>query len=500
MLLQTLKKSFLKDPAKLWFWIFLGILVKTLPLLFLLHNRPTSDMPGIWGATMDDTHTYIDPIEDFLKTGTYNPGYRMPGYGFIFLLFRLFLPYTCACNILITFQFLLAGISVYYLALTAKHIFKDNRPFYICYYLFLISIYSNYFDGWLLTESLCCSALILSVWFFVKYYQTFKSKNLLFSGLLITWAIFLRPVFLPVILVYVFILIFHKQSQTPREDKVRIASQSPFNSWRQTILFFLLPFLLIDGAWITFNYTRQQKIIPLTNLYVSKADTTYERPLREFIRSWGGSADFADNTNYMLWFGFHLGGMPNPKTYSVQLPDYIYTSKFNKDSLLELKGMITSLNDSILSSARGAQYESELKEKLRIYRLSLINEKPFLYYFQAPVLHCLPHFLLGPETKIYLKRFNLSGILGSVSKGIFTFYYYFIIILGIAGAVTLLFKGLSKNKLILLAASIPSFTIIVHSCILRFTDNRYLMPAWAFLIICASYIIVRISGKFKTEK
>jgi hypothetical protein len=346
---------------------------------------------------------------------------------------------------------------------------------------FPASTYSNYYDGWLLTESFSCSALIFSVWFFVNYFQSGKTKNLLFSGLLITWAIFLRPAFMPIVLVFLFVLIFQKQAKSLKG-----------------VLIFIIPFLLSEGAWVTHYYIRHQKLVLVNeSMFIPRADTTYEKSLRIFIRSWGSSADFTDNNSALLWFGFHLKGMPTPKDYSGQLPDYIYTSKFNQDSLLLLKSKIVALNDSTLSAGKTALYQNELKEKLTAYTLSVKHEKPMLYYIEAPLFHCLPHFLFGPESKIYLKRFSLPGNVNFLSEGFFTLLYYMMVVIGIIGSFILLLKGFGKNKQLLIIATLPLYTIIVHACILRFTDNRYLMPAWAFLIVCASYCIVKVSFRLK---
>jgi hypothetical protein len=480
---QRLQHFFLKDPAKPLYWIALGLLVKCLPFLLLLLHHPPSDIPGTWGGSMNDTHSYFDPIENLLHNGSYSPDFRMPGYGFIYFLFRLLFSQAITCNCIIALQFILAGVSAYYLALTAKAIFKSNKIFYVCYYLFLLSVYSNYFDGWLLTESFSCSALIFSSWLFVSNYYSGKTGRLLYSGLFLTWAVFLRPVFLPLFLVFLFILVF-----STNQKKLRL------------ILIFVLPFLFFEGAWIARNYIIHGRIIPLSNSYMApQEDTTYIMPLREFIRSWGGSADFADNSNYLPWFGFHFKDTPMSKEYSGKLPDYIYTSQFNLDSLLKLKKKIIALNDSLLPAIKINVYQKELIAKFSVYTASVKHEHPILYYFEAPLFHCLPRFLFGNESKIYMKRFQLPGKAGILTETFFTLFYFIVIILGSISALVLFFMGFRKNKAILIIATIPLYTIIIHALVLRLTDNRYLMPAWAFLIVCASYFIVFLIERNKNS-
>ncbi len=482
LITEKLRTLFLKDPSKPLFWIVLGVLIKGLPFFFLLHNRPPSDMPGVWAATSPDTLSYMDPIENLLKDGSYFPDYRMPGYGVIYLFFRVLFSPDYSCNMLLVLQFILAGVSVYYLALTARAIFKNDKIFYISFYLFLFSTYSNFYDGWLLTESLCSSAMIFSAWFFVKYFQSGRVRNLLISGILLTWIIFLRPVFLPLIFLFAFILLFTRKT-----------SIIPSGGKRLALVFFVLPFLLCESVWIVRNYYKHQKIILLTSSELApRAANFYEISLNDFIRSWGGSADYTDNNSPLLWFGFHIEGMPNPKDFKGSLPDYIYTSRFNEDSLVRIKNKVIALNDSILSPEERHSYQNMVEEKLGRYATSIKEEKPFLYYVKAPFFYCLPRFLVGPEVKLYMKRFQITGAIGSVTQSIFTFYYCVVLVLGITGICMLVFQGVLRNPLVLIIACIPIYTILVHAIILRVTSNRFLMPAWAFLLVCAAYTIFLI--------
>jgi hypothetical protein len=483
---QKLQTLFLKDPCRPLFWILLGIIVKVFPLIFLLHSRPPSDIPGIWGATLNnDSHSYLDPVENILTNGTYSPDSRMPGYAFVYLPLRLIFSHDISCNILIIMQYLLAGISVYYLGLIAKAIFNNDRIFYICFYLFLFSTYSNYFDGWIMTESFCNSALIFSVWFLVNYYTNAKIKDLLFSGIFLTWAIFLRPVFTPAIFVFLLVLIFQKK----KEIMLPVKKIKMYPLYKN-LLVFAAPFLLADGIWILYNYSEHQKIIPLESIHPSKRweENFYKISLFNFITSWGGNYDINDNRAPFLWFG---AGVPfNKITGLDSFPEYIYTSQFNRDSLVKVKTKIIALNDSLLSPDRNYAYQSEIKEKLDRYTLSIKAEKPVLYYINAPFFHSLPNFLFGPGSKMYMKRFNLPGKMSFISEYIFTLYYYLVVVFGIVGALFIVLHDLRKNIKAFILAFLPLYSIIIHAIILRYTENKYLMPAWSFLILCTSYFIV----------
>jgi len=417
------------------------------------------------------------------------PDYRMPGYGAIYYLFRLIFSQVFAYNALIIFQFILAGISVYYLALTARFIFESDVLFYVCFYLFLISTYSNYFDGWLLTESLAGSLLIFSVWFFTKYFETGKPVNLLFAGIIIGWTIFIRPVFMPVVFFLAIILVFARKEQFV----------APKTSMLKGLLLLIPPFLIAEGIWIIKNYEKHQKLIVVTSVSLApNAKNFYEPSLFHFLHSWGGSADFGDNSAPLFWFGFHNKGTPIPKDYQYKFPEYMYTSKFNMDSLVWLKNKITALNDSSLSPEKRYVYQVMVRDKLEKYLQSEKDEHPFLYYVRSPIFHCLPRFLFASQLNIYVKRFQAPGKLGLFTQYFFTFFYYLMLALGFAGILILFYKGLRKNRLSLIIAIIPTYTVVIHALIIRVTSNRFLMPAWAFLVMSAAYALVVVFSKEKS--
>jgi hypothetical protein len=152
-----------------------------------------------------DTASYIEPIENLIANGTYFDDYRLPGYGFIYFLLRLFLSACFAMNAMVILQVVLSGISVYLFAEIAARLMHQWYAFYVAYFVYLISTFVSLWDVFLLTESFCVSALIISFYFLSS--PSFTGRNLLLSGLFLTWAIFLKPVVFPVLLMVVVILI-----------------------------------------------------------------------------------------------------------------------------------------------------------------------------------------------------------------------------------------------------------------------------------------------------
>ena len=160
-----LKSVLLKDSSNWRFWIILSICIKSILFIFLINKGDYNNLTGFWGALGSDTEAYTTALERLIYTGHYSPDFRMPGYAVLYVPLLLLFKKTIALNILILCQLILASVSVYALALVSKYIFKSDTLFYITYYLFLISIFSNMYDHVLASESIATSFLLLSVYF-----------------------------------------------------------------------------------------------------------------------------------------------------------------------------------------------------------------------------------------------------------------------------------------------------------------------------------------------
>ncbi len=480
--MEIFRKFFFKDPAKPLFWLALGFIVKgILPFLWLLHSHPHNDIPGFWGGTGGDTFSYLAPIDNWLKNGIYSPDFRMPGYGAVYLIFRWFSSLAVACNLLLVLQFLLVSVSVYFIGLTARNIFKSDSVFYASFYLYLISSFPNLYDGCIQTESLCTSFLIFSVYFLTSYFNSKKLTYLLLSAVLITWAVFMRPAFALLIPVFAIFIVLQNRSKIGKNIKFG--------------MLFLVPFICVDGLWTLRNYKLHKKMIPLTTIgNYPNIESTYLQPMFNFVQCWGGAYSFGDKEPDLSWFDYTYSGRIKPLYYD-SLPDNIYTSAYTKDSLLHLKKLILALQNPLIDSSAFKSDQRELITKFTKYKESFRREKSITYYIQTP-LKLTDIFLYGAYTKKYLDRGQTLKKLNLPLKILSNGIYLTVLLLGLSGMCILLFKGLKRNIVYLLILSIPMYTIIIHAVILRIPDGRFLMPVWAFMVICCSYQIEQIYVRF----
>ena len=260
----------------------------------------------------------------------------MPGYGIVYYFLRFLANQPIALNIIIFLQFLFSAISVYFIAITAKNIFNVKNIFYICFYLYLINTFASKFDFYSQPESFTCSATIFSVYFFVKFIKNFKSSDILFSGLFLCWLIFLKPVYLPLFSVFVIILFNYFMKKY----------YSFLHLLKYTVLL-IFPFIIFETLWIYRNYNKYNEIIPLqTSINTDDTKNTYLIYLGEFIGAWGGDGVMCNPTSVSHWFFLYTGRNSIIKhTDNIKLPSYIYTSKFNKDSLIKIKNYISIYQD-----------------------------------------------------------------------------------------------------------------------------------------------------------
>ncbi len=481
----SFKKILLKSPNAPAFWLWLAFAIKGVQFLAVIFNHPYRDIAGIWGATQSDDSSYLVPIDNLLQHGIYSPDFRMPGYGLPYFFFRFAFAQAGACNALIVLQIILSSASVYYLALTALNVFKREPVFYLTFYLFLFCSYPDFFDAYICTESLCTSLLIFSIYFFTKYFTVQKNKYLLYAGLLATWVMFIRPVFGGILAACCFLIFLHKTK--------------PFSLKFKHILILLLPFLLCEGYWVFRNFNIHKKFIPFTTTgaFYPNSATTYLEPLFEFAQSWGGACSFKNEPVDVDWFQYHYPGL-KPILHFDSLPDNIYTSAFNKDSLMRLKKMIIWLQNPGIDTNVASTYQHELRKKLNDYKLSVKREKPFVYYIQAP-LKMIGVMLYGPVTSNYLERGQNVPIIGKLIIIFNNVLYIFILLSGLAGSIGLLILGIKHLSYSLIIPFIPLYTILVHPFLFRFFDNRFLMPAFPLLILCSAWFLEKIYTRYSAR-
>lgn len=221
-----------------------------------------------------DTRAYLEPIDRLFTQARYQPDYRMPGYGILYGVLRLF---TGNRKIAIWGLFLVTialwGIAV---GMWIAQLEKKGLPRKILWLLCGLIAFSpfSYYTRVLIPDILAAAVGLLSL-------RALRERKYFWAGLGLTWSFFMRPVlgiWLPA---------------------AGIVLLSPLRQgkWRPVFLF-SLPFLLAEGAWIARNVLQYGDVRPLhgTNTLLDPGmyhDITWE--VRKLLQIVGRDANMTWN-------------------------------------------------------------------------------------------------------------------------------------------------------------------------------------------------------------
>jgi len=477
-----LSNWFFRNPDHWPKWFLIAFVVKGSFFAIMLKMGFSEDIEGFWGATNGDWFSYVKPVENVLAGGAYNIDNRIPGYGACYFVLRLLFSKAIACNVLIFIQLLVATVSVTCLAKTARIWFKSDVAYYVTFYSYLFSSLTNVFDHYLLTESFAASSVIFWTYFLTKFEQTSHKRYLIVSGAFMTFLIFLKPVHAPMLGLAPLIwgIYFLKKRLN-------------FKQLYQYSLLFLLPFMAIDGAWIARNYHYYNgAFVPIMKQvwYVDGWPPNYFE-MRDFTAAWGGDINFGLPKSDSRWImGFENDQFLHHwfvKEQMQPVPMYSYTSLFNGDSLLWIRQETQRTLYDAMSSVERIRRQEIVKQKLITYTASIRAEKPFLYYFRAP-LRITYRFLIGVSGSHFLE----DVVESYWPRRLLFMYHLLLLTFGSIGLVVLLFSEARHFGLPSLAWLSVAYTIVILCVVLRHAETRYLMPIWCFWPLGAGFLIKQI--------
>jgi hypothetical protein len=255
------------------------------------------------------------------------------------------------------------------------------------------------------------------------------------------------------------------------------------------IFLFLLPFLCAESSWVARNYMKHNRIFfTVQSVNYPWADMCFDS-LGNFVASWGGNAYYEPNAE-IFWFEYHqdIFHVPDSKIKEIKFPDYIYTTKFNLDSLHSLKKMLQLSKDSALTEVQRNAYQLKGTELLKSYSKSIQEEHPILYYLFVPIKLTGRFIFQSGSHFWFFKPFYALNLLEKIIKIFYSIFYWMVAVAGIMGSIFLLRKQLLQFNLKVLVSLIPLYFIIVHPVFLRFTEERFIIPAYPFLTILTVYV------------
>jgi hypothetical protein len=455
--------------------VLLALLVRALYVVFQLGEIQKENEPG-WSVTTGDTASYLDPIESLLSGTGYTPDYRMPGVGAPYYLFRLFLDPVQSRNAMVLLQWLLSGISVYLLALLTLRFTGSQRAAWAVYILFLLSAYSSWYDASISSDSLSVTVLIIQMYLLQRAVDRGNLRLLLLSGLLLAWIIFLRPVSAALLPVAAFLVWRYWNAG---------------RSLRAAVLF-LVPFMLIDSAWIARNWQVHHEFNPLTNQGLMPDDLTSEvkYEVMGFIQCYGGNYIWWAPGSDMRWYGVWKGGghLDDEGRKAKAPPAYAYVPAYTEDSLRWIGDHVRLVLGGTMSPADSTAARAEIRDRLKRYSEAFREGSPFHYHVMSRVL-MLRNVLAqnGTETVIMTPFSELP-----LWKKLFKIFQALLFIVTFTAAITAMLAFpwlLPRGELLhVWVPAFTAFTILIYPVGLRMCEWRYLVMIFPLALLMAVHV------------
>lgn len=466
MSFQAVKKPYL--------WLVAAVIIRIALFLYqtTLPDTDGMDMMGRYGC---DTPAYFNPVEHLLEEGSYEPDFRMPGYGWLYYVFRLFLSVPDTYDVLVFFQVLLSGVAVYFLAITSFYITESKRIFKIVFIFSLLTFYNAVYDAYLLTESFCTSAGILAFYFLVKGLKHKNTLNFLFSGLFFCWMIFLKPVYLGLFLIIFIFLIILNFRESTRSLSTGVSG----------LLLLVIPFVVADTVWAVRNYKTHGRIHLLTNPFFAPPEACiYQKPMTKFLQSWGGTHSVWLPHGHNLWFE---GNREEERL--IRFPSHLLEGSINKDSLFALREYVSAVRDTTLTPDENMYYDTLAAQTLDRFTDYIKDEQPVRYYVGVPLAY-LNMFYTVPGTYLLFNRpFYELQLIQKIFLLLIACLHYLVMLGGTLSAFYLIFTRWKSYALYILPALMVVFTFFIFPVILRLPDARFMVPAFPFMIVSCALML-----------
>jgi hypothetical protein len=452
--------------------LLLGVLLRGLFFIWNAHECGTGGSGGRWAAWDPDQWEYIGTTESYLAGTGWQPDHRMPGYAFIYLIFRSLFAAPQACDAITVVQMLVSVLATYAFCRALATVFGRPRLFWPAYLISLIGVYSALSDVVLVNESFTTSALMLHWASYVRSRITGYRLWLLGSGAMIALAIFLRPVYGPIlVLVPLFELV--------QRDV----------AWRFRLLNVLvvcLPFVLVDSVWVIRNHSHYGGFHPLTNH--GSWNPRYVRmphyAATELVSTFGGHAYYWEPSSDMRWYGFEAdagGGTERSIPGVEEPPDYAYTSVCTRDSLVHFANTVRAARRLPALSAGHDSLITELLGMAQRWREVYARERPFRYHIVSR-LQLLKHQSFTSGSQVLFKRpvSELNFIERAFKVLQSALYWWALAVGGLAGLVALM-RPRSSGLFALLGA-MATYSVLACPWLMRAAEIRYMIPVFPLLL------------------
>lgn len=455
------------SPDRWRSWLVLALLIKTTYFGISLSQGYYVYRGSCIAAGHPDSSSYFEPLDNLVDTGVYQPDYRLPGPGAIYLPLRMVADAALAKDLFIVAQLLLDVLAVYALAFAAFLLLRSRTAFLICFGFYGLASTISGFNVFLLTESACASALCFTIYFVARYVRGGSARLLVWASFLQAWAYFLRPVLAVYALLFVVFVIVFAWRLGRRPVIAGIAV--------------LLPLSMVQASWSLRNYFVHDRWQLLTTSLWYPSDHQAGAASWELIGTWDRAPEvyfFPD-----LPWPDRQSAMIDVRT--VPFPKTIRTEIVTIDSLVDLREECLRLTAMDKASPEYGKLDRVLAERFHRYARSVRKEHPLLAYVLTPLrLTALHVFTASGVRSLFLAPFDR---LPNWAKGV-KLFHMMLFLAALYGALLFIPWSLftAAGRAFMPLSVFLVYGLTVHPVVFRLIDVRYLYVLFPVMCLCAT--------------
>jgi hypothetical protein len=455
-----------------------SLLLKVLVLSFFFYEIKAGHFFLTRGLFVvgNDTQTYYQPIENIMNGYSYGEPCRMPGLLPFYYTFRLFFTQIIAQNLIVIFQILFASFSSVLLALVSFKLSSNIAVYFSVLVLYSLNSFVGIWDIFGLAESFSVSFFIISAYSLLKFFKDQKLIFVFFSGLFLTWSLFLRPIMAVALLTTAVVIILN----------LALIRRKP-GFILKTIIIFILPFLLFDGLWLYRNYKETNEIQPLAKqagCYLTFTEQYYA--MIKIPVALGMDITWYRNGEWFFRPSYNDASSPFTKTN--------FTSSFNGDSIISLRRLYFKSESETQNTVLKELVISKISQYLFEYK----HEHPVHYYLVNPVKLFLKFVFPIRLDNLPFPPLNLMNWFQKMIKVCYLISLLIINILGLTYLFLLFLKPIQNIHKILLAC-IPFSILAALTYIMGFIEQRYFCPIYPFFLVYAIIQIINVMNYLKVK-
>ncbi len=436
---------------------------------------------GILAKDGGDTFSYLGVMDNLYTHGEYyfwngaNKVYagRMPYYGALYFVLRIFVSAKIAYDVYAVLQIALDALATVVFAQLCFEIFRKKIAFLVGFLLYFCSFNFFMFTIDLWTESPSLSFLIFFLYFYQRFFMEKKWTHVLWASLFLALMTVLKPYFVliyPVFFLSVWFLLNRRLSESYK------------------VILLGLPLLILLSPWIVRNFVTLGKFIPAQEgMYAGYNYPESYYAYVDFAASWGGGIVFWEPDEAGCYFLVHMGFQCR---YS--LPDYALANGYSRAEVESVRQKFLEVQENY-SPELDEVVAAEFRRLTKIYK----REKPFMYHVGSRFIFFKKFFL---HTNLYNlpihSGFNCYSRYQEVFKVAQFGVYALALTLGTFG----LFTQTAKGKLGFLFIAFPLILTAFFVGFRTHTEPRYVAHVYPFLLIGLSAILISFIERLKTLK